>query len=351
MSEIFIVSNDRFFFKKNEFFNSNKNTFTIINCFKKLKKVYLIARISKKKLKFKNKIGNTQIINLFKIFEIKNQIRKRKILIISLTPYNFLISYILVILGVNKENMYLFLRSDGFQEYSIKFGKMGGYIYASMLNLLEKRLNILSCSTSLKGVHKSKLVFPSEITNEWLDNRKNQNKKIDLNKRIRLLYLGRLRKEKGCDDLIELFNQLKIKSSLTIVGNDFKYLKKKDYPINPNIRILGQVSSVKKLIQYYNNTDIFILPSYSEAFPQVILESFSRLKPVIIFNEIRFLKNMFSHGLFNCERNIKSLEKTIKKIIKNYKYIQLDILKSKIHSLKDFQIQMNDITQKKRKLR
>ena len=270
MSEIFIVSNDRFFFKKNEFFNSNKNTFTIINCFKKLKKVYLIARISKKKLKFKNKIGNTQIINLFKIFEIKNQIRKRKILIISLTPYNFLISYILVILGVNKENMYLFLRSDGFQEYSIKFGKMGGYIYASMLNLLEKRLNILSCSTSLKGVHKSKLVFPSEITNEWLDNRKNQNKKIDLNKRIRLLYLGRLRKEKGCDDLIELFNQLKIKSSLTIVGNDFKYLKKKDYPINPNIRILGQVSSVKKLIQYYNNTDIFILPSYSEAFPQVI---------------------------------------------------------------------------------
>ena len=50
MSEIFIVSNDRFFFKKNEFFNSNKNTFTIINCFKKLKKVYLIARISKKKL-------------------------------------------------------------------------------------------------------------------------------------------------------------------------------------------------------------------------------------------------------------------------------------------------------------
>ena len=155
--------------------------------------------------------------------------------------------------------MYLFLRSDGFQEYSIKFGKIGGYIYATMLNLLEKRLNILSCSTSLKGVHKSKLVFPSEITNEWLNNRKNQNKKIDLNKRIRLLYLGRLRKEKGCDDLIELFNQLKIKSSLTIVGNDFKYLKKKDYPINPNIRIFGQVSSVKKLIQYYNNTDIFIL--------------------------------------------------------------------------------------------
>ena len=347
MSEIFVVSNDKFFFQKNEFFNSNKNTFTIINCFKKLKKVYLIARTSREKLKFKNKIGNTKIINLFKIFQIQNQIKRRKILIISLTPYNFLISYILIILGVNKKNIFLFLRSDGFYEYSIKFGIIGKFIYGIMLNLLKKRLNILSCSASLTGVHKSKLVYPSEITNEWLINRKIQNKKKDFSKKIRLLYLGRLRKEKGYDDLVELFNQLKIKSSLTLVGNDFKYLEKKHYPRNPNIKIFGQVSSLKGLIKHYNNTDIFILPSYSEAFPQVILESFSRLKPVIVFNEIRFLKNMFSHGLFNCERNIDSFEKTIKRIINDYKYIQLNILKNKIHSLKDFQIQMNNIIKKK----
>ena len=41
------------------------------------------------------------------------------------------------------------------------------------------------------------------------------------------MYLGRLRKEKGYNDLLELFNQLKIKASLSIVGNDFKYLKKR----------------------------------------------------------------------------------------------------------------------------
>ncbi len=347
MNEIFIVSNDKFFFQKSKLFNSNKNTFTIINCFNKIKKVYLIARTSRKKLEFKNNIGNIRIIDLLKIFKIQKQIKKRKVLIVSLTPYNFLVSYLLIIIGVNKKNMYLFLRSDGFYEYSIKFGIMGKFIYGIMLNLLKKRLNILTCSSSLTGISKSQLVYPSEITNEWLTNRKIQNKKKDLSKKIRLLYLGRLRKEKGYDDLVELFNQLKIKSSLTIVGNDFRYLKKKDYPRNPNIRIFGQVSSLKRLIEYYNNTDIFILPSYSEAFPQVILESFSRLKPVIVFNEVKFLKNTFSHGLFNCERNTESLEKTIKKIISNYRYIQLDILKKKIHSLKDFQIQMNNIIKKK----
>ena len=62
MSEIFIVSNDKFFLDKKNFFNSNKNTFTIINCFKKLRKVYLIARKSAIRLKFKNKINNIELL-------------------------------------------------------------------------------------------------------------------------------------------------------------------------------------------------------------------------------------------------------------------------------------------------
>jgi len=242
--------------------------------------------------------------------------------------------------------MYLFLRSDGFKEYSVKFGKVGEVIYSIMLNLIKKKSIILTCSTSFIGINKSKLIYPSEITDKWLVNRKKQNKKISLNNRIKLLYLGRLRKEKGFDDLIKLFNQLKIKCSLTIVGNDFKYLKKKDYPSNPNIKIIGQVSSLKKLIYFYNKADIFVLPSYSEGFPQVILESLSRLKPVVIFSEIKFLKKIFSKGLFVSKRNVKSFEKIIIKIIKDYKNIQLNILKDKIYSLKDFEIKLNEILKK-----
>ena len=50
MKELFIVSNDKFYKNKKEFFNSNKNTFTWINSFEKLSQIYLIARISKKNL-------------------------------------------------------------------------------------------------------------------------------------------------------------------------------------------------------------------------------------------------------------------------------------------------------------
>ena len=51
MDEIFIISNDRFHVNKKNFFNSNKNTFTIIKLFQKLKKIYLIARTSRQREK------------------------------------------------------------------------------------------------------------------------------------------------------------------------------------------------------------------------------------------------------------------------------------------------------------
>ena len=73
---------------------------------------------------------------------------------------------------------------------------------------------------------------------------------------------------------------------------------------------MAKYLQLKKLIKFYNDTDIFILPSYVEAYPQVILESLSRLKPIIVFNEIKYLKKTFSFGLVNCERNINDFEKT-----------------------------------------
>ena len=340
MSEVFIVSNDRFYKEKNNFYNSNKNTFTIINCFRKFKKVNLIGRNSKEKLRFKEKFYNTKITNISNLFEKKKEIKSKRILIISLSPYNFFISCLLLILGANKKNMYLFLRSDGYEEYKIKLGIVGYFFYGLMLGILKKRLNILSCSKSLTGIYNSKLVFPSEITNKWLSNRKKQIKKSIKNKKVKLLYLGRFRKEKGYESLINLFNELKIKADLTMVGNDFKYLKKNQYPKNRNIKIYGQVSSTQELIKFYNDADIFILPSYVEAYPQVILESLSRLKPIIVFNEIEYLKKTFSFGLVNCERNINDFEKTLKRIMRNYNKIQKDIFKREIYSLKNFELNM-----------
>ena len=89
---------------------------------------------------------------------------------------------------------------------------------------------------------------------------------------------------------------------------------------------------------------MFILPSYAEAYPQVILESLSRLKPVIVFNEIKFLKKTFSVGVFNSQRNAKDLEKVISRIAINYsKNSKKKFINKKYLHRKIFFIEMNKI--------
>ena len=56
------------------------------------------------------------------------------------------------------------------------------------------------------------------------------------------------------------------------------------------------------------------MPSYTEGSPKVILESLSRLRPVIVFTEIKHVKYNFK-GVFVCNRNAKSFERLIKYIL------------------------------------
>ena len=81
------------------------------------------------------------------------------------------------------------------------------------------------------------------------------------------------------------------------------------------------------MINLYDSTKIFILPSYTEGFPKVISESLARLKPVIIFEEIRHV-SINRYGIFVCKRNDKYLLKKIDYIFRNYKNIQKKLLKT-----------------------
>lgn len=341
MTKVLIISNDKFFLSKKFLFNSNKNTFTIINSLSHFKKIYLFCRSNKKKQKFKEKIKkNIELVKFKNILSLLSEIKHIKILIISITPYSFLLSLMLIIFGADKKKFFVFLRSDGFLEYKVKLGKIGYLIYGVMFYTLKNRAKILSCSKFLTGVTKSKILFPSEIDGEWLDNKKNIKKNIN-KKKIKLLYIGRFREEKGYLNLINIFKDLNTNYCLKMVGNDYKYLKKKNYPKNCDIHISGQLTKNKDLIKCYDECDIFILPSYAEAYPQVILESLSRLKPVIVFNDIKFLKKTFSVGVFNSQRNPKGLKKVIENIASNYSKIQKKIFNQKLFTRKDFFIEMN----------
>ena len=120
--------------------------------------------------------------------------------------------------------------------------------------------------------------------------------------------------------------------ALTIVGAE----KDTSYKISQsNIKIFSNQNNKTKLIKYYDDNNIFILPSFTEGHPMVLLEALARRRPVIIFDEIRHVIGD-KKGIFVTRRNFVSLLGTLNNIRKNYKKIQKEMKKNKLPLYKDY---------------
>ena len=109
-----------------------------------------------------------------------------------------------------------------------------------------------------------------------------------------------------------------------------------------NINFIKELSNQRKIINLYDNHNIFILPSYTEGSPKVILESLARKKPIIIFEDIKHVKSNFK-GIFISKRDPINLKKTIYHILKNYSKIQKEMTKNMLTTKKDFQKKLINI--------
>ena len=70
---------------------------------------------------------------------------------------------------------------------------------------------------------------------------------------------------------------------------------------NKKINFFGFEHNASELIKTYDNHNITILPSFTEAHPKVVDESLARARPVIIFEEItHVIQNRY--GLFVSKR-------------------------------------------------
>ena len=327
--DILVISNDKLFIKKNLISSRYNDTVNIIEALSSNYNLSFIARKSKINQKFSVKVYDQKHFKFLDLFNVNQS----KVFMVSITPFNFL--YFLVIKLLNKKiNGYVYLRSDGHKEYSYKLGILGFWIYNFMFNYLNSHLQTISVSKNITGIKKPYfLIKPSEIDSIWL--KKKKKPKLD---KPRLLYLGRFKAEKGIFSLINLIKSFKTDTlTLNIVG-----IKKKINPKGSKIRFYKETSSQKKIINYYDNSNIFILPSFTEGSPKVILESLSRQRPVIIFSEIQHVKSKF-RGVYSCNRNSRDLRKLINYIMKNYHKIQKLLKKNKIFTKKKFQKKLNEI--------
>ena len=329
MKELYIIVNEKIYGDGNNFFCENKDIQSIVNYLSYKYNLIVISRYSTLIKPFRLnkvlKIFNLRIIRILKFFIfLFSYSRKKKILIISITPFNFIIFFIFKFLFICK--FYLYLRSNGYEEYESILGKKYIWIYDFMFKYITKYCVVISCHKRLYN-KKCYILYPSELNLSW---KKRTKRNYFKNSTINVLYVGRFKIEKGIYSLLKIFSKLPNNILSTLVGNGDPIKITDD-----RIKVINFVQSEKRLINIYDSSNILILPSYTEAHPKVIDESLSRMRPVIVFNDIKYVIQKRC-GIFSIKRNAFQLTKIINYIKRNDQLIFNQLKKNQLPQRIDF---------------
>lgn len=334
---LYVISNEKIFHSEENYFCDNLDMKSTPEGLNNDFNVKIIAR--KSNINRAQKINLNSIKTFSNIFSYISEVIKSsknnnsQFLLISLSPYTFIAC---IFLRLSGQKPYLYLRSDGYDEYKIILGTFGKFIYHLMFFLNSKISILISCRKYILRGKKGYIVSPSQLDQSWHQNYVNP--KTDS---IKLIYVGRIKKEKGIYSLMSLIKD-QSKINLTIVGaseEDNKIAKQK------NINIINIIKDKTKLINLYDENNIMILPSYTEGYPMVILEALSRLRPVIVFKEIEHVVEN-RKGIFVSNRDQKSLLEKINFIINNYHSIQENMKFNRLPDNESFIQQLKAIISK-----
>jgi len=158
---------------------------------------------------------------------------------------------------------------------------------------------------------------------------------------IQIMFAATLYERKGCSYLLKGFKQLYNEFpdiKLTIAGGGPQLTKMKNLSdslgISERVKFTGTISH-DKMMQLMNGCDIFILPSWDEAFGVVYLEAMSFKKPVIgtlgegITDEVKDGVN----GLLVKSKDVGSIVEKLSLLIKS-KELRIKLGNAGYHSIK-----------------
>lgn len=130
-----------------------------------------------------------------------------------------------------------------------------------------------------------------------------QGKKVLNKEKIKILYVGVLKKEKGLDYLIEALPMIRLKGyevSLSIIGDgpEMRHLRDRSRELNLQdcVSFEGYVPLGPKLLNSYRTHDIFVLPSVSEGTPRVLIEAMAN-RLLVISTDVGGVPYTIQHGI------------------------------------------------------
>ena len=335
MKKLFIISNESIFNYEDSFFCDNIDLKSTSEGLSNKFQINIIGRESKKIRSHKIKIKNIKVYSnifsyLFKIFSTTEE-QNSKYLVVSISPFTFMAC---ILIRLFKKKPIVYLRSDGYGEYKAILGFFGPAIYHLMFSLVSKISPLISCREYILRKKIGKIVAPSQINSQWME----EPKEHEFNE-PKLLYVGRIRKEKGIYSLLSLLKENKTNLTLSIVGAE---KNSSTLIAQSGVNIYEVENNEQNLIKFYDDHNIFILPSYTEGHPMVLLEALARLRPVIIFRDIKHVVGN-KKGIFIAERSSRGLLDQINYIKENYRSIQLEMKENKLPTKEEFLLRFSNL--------
>jgi glycosyltransferase involved in cell wall biosynthesis len=143
-----------------------------------------------------------------------------------------------------------------------------------------------------------------------------------------ILFVGRISYVKGVNDLVECARILSKKYDITFTlagrGELEQKIKKliEGENLDKTIRLVGQVGR-ERLLSMYQKARIFLIPSYYEGLPTVLLEAMACGLPVVATN-VSGCKDVISHGYNGLLIPPKSPERMAQEIINIVEHPELE---------------------------
>lgn len=168
-------------------------------------------------------------------------------------------------------------------------------------------------------------VIPNGVDDFWLENLYKERVPYCGNKSVKIIFAGGIDQNKNIEttqSALKLLEQKGINSIYTVVGRviDSKTLER----IITDKRTLYVPSQPKeKLIEYYRDADVFVMPSHKETFGLVYAEAITQGLPVI-YTKGQGFDRQFDNGTVGYsvdDNNPTEIAESIIKILSNYEEI------------------------------
>lgn len=149
----------------------------------------------------------------------------------------------------------------------------------------------------------------------------------DKNINNNIISVGRIEKEKGFEDLIKIVDIISKKNNkihLYLIG-DGSLLPKlkneaKEFGVEKNITFTGKINDINKLNEFYKESSIYVMTSYTESFGIVLLEAMSNGLPCIGFDCADGAKNLLAeNGILVSNRDNEKMANEILNLLGNDK--------------------------------